>query len=75
MSILHVGVLFLLAILLLPACADAQVKYDLVIKGGEVIDPRYGIRAVRDVGIRDHKIAAIEKDNNRGIRSARIRFF
>jgi len=31
-------------------------------QGGEVIDPHNGIDAVRDVGIRDHKIAAIEKD-------------
>jgi dihydroorotase len=52
----------LLATLLLPAFAAAQTKYDLVIKGGEVIDPRNGIRAVRDIGIHDHKIAAIEKD-------------
>jgi dihydroorotase len=27
-----------------------------------VVDPRNGIRAVRDVGIRDHKIAAIENE-------------
>jgi dihydroorotase len=53
---------FLLAILLLPVWSLAQIKYDLVIQGGELIDPRSGIRAVRDVGIRDHKVAAIEKD-------------
>jgi dihydroorotase len=53
---------YLLAILLLSAWSTAQTKYDLVIKGGEVIDPRNGIRAVRDVGIRDHKIAAIQND-------------
>jgi dihydroorotase len=51
----------LLAILLLPPWLAAQDKYDLVLKGGELIDPRSGTRAVRDVGIRDHKIAAIEK--------------
>src|SRR5882762_5070891 len=54
----------LIAILLFPICLSAQQqpKYDLVIKGGEVIDPHNGIDAVRDIGIRDHKIAAIEKD-------------
>src|SRR5215470_9759597 len=53
---------WLLTILLLNGWSLAQNKYDLVIKGGEVIDPRSGVQAVRDVGIRDHKIAAIEKD-------------
>jgi dihydroorotase len=47
---------------LLPCCALAQAKFDLVIKGGELLDPRSGTRAVRDIGIRDHKIAAIEPD-------------
>jgi dihydroorotase len=48
--------------LLVPSCALAQTKFDLVIKGGEVLDPRSGTRAVRDIGIRDHRIAAIEPD-------------
>jgi dihydroorotase len=56
----------LLAMLFLPSWSEAQNKYDLVLKGGEVVDPRSGIRAVRDVGIRDHKIAAIEKDISAG---------
>ena len=47
---------------LLPCYALAQTKFDLVIKGGELLDPRSGTRAVRDIGIRDHKIAAIEQD-------------
>jgi dihydroorotase len=62
MSIFPMGMRFLLAILLLPAWSTAQTQYDLVIKGGEVIDPRSGVQAARDVAIRDHKIAAIEKD-------------
>jgi len=57
---LHGYLLF--AILLLPSWVAAQNKYDLVLKGGEVVDPRSGTRAARDVGIRDHKIAAIEKN-------------
>ncbi len=35
-------------------------KFDLVIKGGEVVDPSQGLRARRDVGIRNALIAAIE---------------
>jgi dihydroorotase len=42
--------------------ALGQQTYDLVIKGGKVIDPHTGIDAVRDIGIRDHKIAAVERD-------------
>jgi len=37
----------------------AQASYDLVLKGGHVIDPRNGIDAIRDVAIKDHKIAAV----------------
>jgi dihydroorotase len=55
-------VYLLFAILLFPSWVAAQSKYDLVLKGGEVVDPRSGTRAVRDIGVRDHKIAAIEKD-------------
>jgi len=38
---------------------SAQQKYDLLLKGGHVIDPRNGISAVRDVAIADGKIAAV----------------
>ena len=37
-------------------------KFDLVIKGGEVLDPSQNLRAVRDVGMRFGKIEAIEAD-------------
>jgi dihydroorotase len=47
------------ALLLLAAPAIAQVQYDLVLKGGHVIDPKNGIDAVRDVAIQDGKIAAV----------------
>jgi dihydroorotase len=36
-----------------------QPSYDLVLKGGHVIDPKNGIDAVRDVAIKDHKIAEV----------------
>jgi len=41
------------------AMAPAQELYDLVLKGGHVIDPKNGVSAVRDVAIRDGKIAAV----------------
>ncbi|HKA44540.1 MAG TPA: amidohydrolase/deacetylase family metallohydrolase [Burkholderiales bacterium] len=37
-------------------------RYDLVIKGGEVIDPAQKLRARRDVAIRNAVIAALEPD-------------
>jgi dihydroorotase len=38
----------------------ADAKYDLVIKGGRVIDPSVRIDAVRDVGVAGGRIVAIE---------------
>src|SRR5215467_454990 len=40
----------------------AQEKYDLLIKNATVLDPKNNIHEVRDVAIRNHKIAAIEKN-------------
>ena len=51
--ILGVSCLFLVA-----AFATAQ-QYDLVLEGGRVMDPETGLDAVRNVGIRDGKIARI----------------
>lgn len=46
------------SLILLLACAYAQ-EFDLLLKGGHVIDGRNGLSAVRDVGIKDGKIAAV----------------
>ena len=40
----------------------SAATYDLVIKGGRVIDPSVGLDAVRDVAIVAGKIAAVEAD-------------
>jgi N-acyl-D-aspartate/D-glutamate deacylase len=50
--------LLFLAFLLASTLASAQ-QYDLVIDGGRVMDPETGLDAVRNVGIRDRKIASI----------------
>jgi dihydroorotase len=39
-----------------------QEKFDLVIKGGEVLDPSQSLRARRDIGIRNALIAALEPE-------------
>ncbi len=40
----------------------AQARYDLLLKGGHVIDPKNQISEVRDVAIRDGVIAAVVRD-------------
>jgi dihydroorotase len=42
----------------------AQQRYDLLLKGGHVIDPRNNISAVRDVAIADGKVAAVAANIN-----------
>jgi dihydroorotase len=49
----------ILAALLLAGVAFAQAQYDLLLKGGHVIDGRNKINGVRDVGIKDGKVASI----------------
>src|ERR1700747_515724 len=39
-------------------------KYDLVVKGGRVIDPSRGLNAVRDIGIINSHIATVEANLN-----------
>ena len=43
-----------------PRVFGAAAKYDLLIKGGRVIDPSLRLDAVYDVGISDGRIAAVE---------------
>ena len=43
-------------------CAFAQPRYDLLLKGGHVIDPKNNISAIRDVAIAGGKIAAVAEN-------------
>jgi dihydroorotase len=40
----------------------ASAAYDLLLKGGHVIDSRNNLSAVRDVAIKDGKVAAVAAD-------------
>lgn len=51
-----------LALFLIPGLLAAQAQYDLLLKGGHVIDPKNGISAIRDVAIKDGKIAAVQAE-------------
>jgi dihydroorotase len=44
----------------IPKLAAAATKYDLIVKGGRVIDPARKLDAIQDVGIASGRIAAIE---------------
>jgi dihydroorotase len=48
-----------LSLLLIPAICSAQETYDLLLKGGHVIDPKNHVNAVRDVAIAQGRIAAV----------------
>lgn len=55
--------LFLSIVALAPDVrAQAQPEYDLLLKGGHVIDAKNRISAVRDVAIKDGKVAAVAAD-------------
>jgi dihydroorotase len=47
------------AFLVLQVCSLAQADYDLLLRGGHVIDPKNHISAVRDVAIKDGRIAVV----------------
>ena len=44
--------------------SSAQQKYDLLLKGGHVIDAKNGVSAVRDVAIAEGRIAAVAANIN-----------
>jgi dihydroorotase len=45
-----------------PLLAQGPPEYDFLIKGGRVVDPRNALDAVRDVAIKDGKIAAVSAE-------------
>src|SRR5215471_11098057 len=57
------------AFLLLPFKVYAQVRYDVVILGGRVVDPASGMDAVRNIGIQNGRIVAISQEQLQGSES------
>src|SRR5262245_56177687 len=51
-----VGIFIVLALM---SNVSAQQKYDFLLKGGHVIDPKNKINAVRDVAVANGKVAAV----------------
>jgi dihydroorotase len=58
----------------LPLCLAAQVQYDLLLKGGRVIDGKNRIDAVRDVAILNGKIAEVAAniDASRALKTVNV---
>ena len=56
------NVAFCLLTLGVATLGTAQTNYDLLLKSGHVIDAKNGIDAVRDVAIKDGKIAAVAEN-------------
>jgi dihydroorotase len=54
------GKLLLIALSLIGSSAFAQADYDLLLQGGHVVDAKNDLSAIRDVAIKDGKIAAVE---------------
>jgi N-acyl-D-aspartate/D-glutamate deacylase len=54
--------IFSLCLLVFTMTAAAAQQYDIVLEGGRVMDPETGLDAVRNVGIRDGKIARISPE-------------
>ena len=48
--------------------AMAQEQFDIVLKGGRVVDPETGLDAIRDVGVRKDRIARISTEPLNGLR-------
>ena len=53
-------------LVILPLIACTQAPFDIVVENGRVMDPESGLDAVRHVGIRDGKIAAISEQELQG---------
>ena len=53
-----------LAILIgsMTVAAAASESFDIVLKGGRVVDPETGLDAIRDVGVRGDRIAAVSSE-------------
>lgn len=51
--------MFLIGILAAVYTVSGQTRYDLLLKGGQVIDPKNHINAIRDIAVNRGKIAAV----------------
>ena len=65
----YLSILLSISLLCLPSVALAEQTYDLVIQNGRVMDPETRLDAVRNVGVKNGKIAMITKRRIKGKRT------
>ena len=53
------SVMLAIGLLLGGLSASAQERFDVVIQGGQVVDPETGLNAIRNVGVRGDRIASV----------------
>jgi dihydroorotase len=63
----HLGMLSLFGIFFIGYASTGQQGYDLLLKGGHVIDGKNNINAIRDVAMERGKIAAVEPSIDPGL--------
>jgi N-acyl-D-aspartate/D-glutamate deacylase len=66
-------IVLLVLVALLTASGASAAQFDLVLKGGRVVDPETGLDAVRDVGLRGDRIALISAEPLDGARVIDVR--
>jgi dihydroorotase len=54
--------MLLLSLALADAVGAEEARFDLLLKGGRVVDPRHGINEVRDVAVWGGRVARVEPD-------------
>jgi N-acyl-D-aspartate/D-glutamate deacylase len=64
--------IFSLCLLVFATTIVPAQQYDLVLEGGRVMDPETGLDAVRNVGIRDGKIARVSSEALNGRRVVHV---
>jgi N-acyl-D-aspartate/D-glutamate deacylase len=67
------GVLIAVLIASVAVSAAASETFDIVLKGGRVVDPETGLDGVRDVGVRADRIAAVSREPLAGRRVIDVR--
>lgn len=64
--LLTVSLILVAPAMVAPSAVAAQETYDVVIRGGHVMDPETGLDAIRNVGIRGQTVVAISEDELQG---------
>ncbi len=62
MNLKHLFIFTLLFTVIFSVNAQSTKSYNIVIKGGHIIDPKNNVNSVMDIAIKDGKVAMIAKN-------------